>query len=204
MGPQVPINMDKMSDYAPAAFAPSIQGFTDAVLTDPSAFLLRIGVAMDVSGASFSPDAFDGFAYEREILLDGFQEKANNPIVLSGDSHDSWAFTMYEKGTLEEGNPVAVNLGCPGVTSPGWNGLLGDVLTPLSQALGGALDVHKLASDTFVGRNSGMKYNDILRKGFVAVKATKVRSIGLHEFLQTIMDCLHDAAFSLNDFSSCK
>ena len=187
-----------MSDYVPAQFAPAIQGFTDAVLTDPSAFLLRIGVAMDVSGASYSPDSFDGFASEREILLDGFQEKANNPIVLSGDSHDSWAYTLYEKGTLEEGNPVAVNLGCPGVTSPGWNSLLGDVLTPLSEALGGALDVHKLASDTFVGRNSGTKYNEILRKGFVAVKATKVRSIGLYEFLQTTMDCLHDAAFSLN------
>ncbi len=198
MGPQIPINIDKMSDYVPAPFAAPIKGFTDAVLTDPGAFLLRIGVAMDVSGASFSPDSFDGFASEREILLDGFQEKANNPIVLSGDSHDSWAYTLYEKGTLEEGNPVAVNLGCPGVTSPGWNDLLGDILTPLSAALSGALDVYKLASDTFVGRNDGLKYNEILRKGFVAVKATKVRSIGLYEFLQTTMDCLHDAAFSLN------
>ncbi len=191
MGPQTAINLDKMSDYAPPAFAPAIQGFTDAVLTDPSAFLLRIGVALDVSGTSYSPDSFDGFAYEREILLDGFQEKANNAIVLSGDSHDSWAYTLYEKGALEEGNPVAVNLACPGVTSPGWKGLLGDVLTPLSQALGGALDVYKLASDTFVGRNSGMKYNEIFRKGFVAVKATKVRSVvGMSSFRQQLLACI--------------
>lgn len=183
MGPQVPINLDKMSDYAPAELAPAIQGFADAVLADPGAFIFRIGVAMDILGASYSPDSFDGFAHEREILLDGFKEKANNPIVLSGDSHDSWAYTLYEKGTVEEGNPVAVNLGCPGVTSPGWNSFLGDILTPLSAALGGALDVHKLTSDTFVGRNPGMKYNDILHKGFVAVKATKVRSIGGYESL---------------------
>ena len=56
-----------------------------------------------------------------------------------------------------------------------WWLFLSDVLKPLSEALGGMDNVYKLASDTFVGRNSGLKYNDIHRKGFVAVKATKVR-----------------------------
>ena len=182
MGPQIPINFDKMSDYAPPPLAPSIKDYTNAVLADPGAFVLRIGVAMDVSGASYSPDAFDGFAHERELLLDGFAQKTNNAIVLSGDSHDSWAYTVYEKGTVAEGTPVAANLGCPGVSSPGWGGFLGDVISPLSAALGGALDVHKLVSDTFVGRNSGLKYNDIKRKGFVAVKATKVRLNKMTDF----------------------
>ena len=176
MGPQIPINLDKMSDYAPSSIAPAVKGYTDAVLADPSAFLLRAAVAMDVTKTSFSNDSFDGFSYEREMLINGFVEKTNNPIVLGGDSHDSWAYTIYEKGALE-GNPAAVNLNCPGVTSPGWGFFLSDILTPLSESFGGTVDVFKLASDTFVGQNSGLKYNEILRKGFVAVKATKVRRV---------------------------
>ena len=71
--------------------------------------------------------------------------------------------------------PAAVVLNCPGVTSLRWGSLLSGILTPLSEDFGGTVDVFKIASDTFVGQNSGLKYNEILRKGFVAVKATKVR-----------------------------
>jgi len=50
-------------------------------------------------------------------------EKANNPIILSGDLHDSWVWTLYEGGQMD-GKPAAVNLGCPGVSSPGWGPFL--------------------------------------------------------------------------------
>ena len=56
---------------------------------------------MDVTKTSFSNDVFDGFSYERDMLINGFVEKTNNPIVIDGDSHDSWAYTIYEKGAVE-------------------------------------------------------------------------------------------------------
>lgn len=196
MGPQIAINIDKMSDYAPADLAPTVKAFTDGVLANPASFVLRIGVAMDVSNTSYSPDSFNGFAHETNMLLEGFAEKANNPIVLSGDSHDSWAYTVYENATVEEGKPVAVNLGCPGVTSPGWGGFLGDVLSALTPLLEGKMTAHKLASDTFVGRNSGLKYNEILRKGFVAVKATKTKHIA--EYI------LFDGNTTLSDYDEAR
>lgn len=60
MGPQIPINIDKMSEYAPAVAAPSIKAYTDAVLADDGAFIVRAGVAMDVTNMSYTSDSFDG------------------------------------------------------------------------------------------------------------------------------------------------
>ena len=91
MGPQIPINLDKMSDHTDYFIASSVKEYTDAVLADPSAFLLRAAVFMNVTNTSFSNDVFDGFSYERDMLINGFVEKTNNPIVLGGDSHDSWS-----------------------------------------------------------------------------------------------------------------
>ncbi len=88
-----------------------------------------------------------------------------------------------------------------GVTSPGWGGFLGGeyllsttmvmlfllltfilrlssigVVAPLADALDGVEASFKLISDSFLVENPGLKYADVYKKGFVAVKATKVRN----------------------------
>jgi hypothetical protein len=45
----------------------------------------------------------------------------------------------------------------------------------LADAVGGFDNIYKLIADTFVGGNEGMVYADAAKKGFVAIKATKVR-----------------------------
>ncbi len=177
MGPRIPFNFDKLSEYAPDFAAAGVKQFTDAVLVDPEAIILRTSVAMSVTKTPLFGDSFDGFSYEKEQLLNGFQEKANNAIVLAGDSHDSWGYTLYKDEGSIDAAPVAVNLGCTGVTSPGWSSVYASVLNPLSEAFGGALDVWKLATDAFNGGVPGLKYSEIYKKGFVAVKATKVSPI---------------------------
>jgi alkaline phosphatase D len=123
MGPQLAPNVDKMADYVPADLAPFVKGYTDAVLADPAGYLLRAAIAMDLTKTPYNTDGFDGFSHERAALINGFMEKANNPIILGGDLHDSWAWTLYEGGQMD-GKPAAVNLGCPAVTSPGWGPFL--------------------------------------------------------------------------------
>ena len=124
MGPHVGPNMDKWAELVHPALAPTIKGYTDAVLADAASFVLRALVAMALTKTPWNTDGFDGFAVERANLIEGFAKTANNPIILGGDLHDSWAWTLYENGYMD-GTPRAVNLGCPGVTSPGWGGFLG-------------------------------------------------------------------------------
>jgi alkaline phosphatase D len=173
MGPQKAINLQSLADYAPANSAPFVKAYTNAILNDPGSFIFRAAVAMDLTDTPYNRDGFDGFAYERANLLNGFAKHTNNPIILGGDLHDSWAWTLYEAGNMS-GKPAAVNLGCPGVTSPGWGPLISGLFAPLVGPLGGQDNVYKLIADNFVGINTGLVFADIQKKGFVAVKATQV------------------------------
>ena len=113
MGPHVGPNMDKWSELVDPSVAAVVKGYTDAVLASPGSFVLRALVAMAITKTPWNTDGFDGFAHERAELIEGFAEHANNPIILGGDLHDSWAWTLYENGKME-GTPRAVNLGAPG------------------------------------------------------------------------------------------
>lgn len=57
-----------------------------------------------------------------------------------------------------------------------WLILLG-VVAPLADLVGGMDGAFKLVSDAFIKANHGLKYADVQKKGFVAIKATKVSSM---------------------------
>jgi alkaline phosphatase D len=185
MGPQLAINFDKLRDFAPDNQKSIIDLFVQLGYANENAFLLRGLVAMALTNTSLNSDAWDGFSHERGLLLNGFQEKTNNPIVLGGDSHESWVYTLFEDGAIA-GNPVAVNLNGPAVTSPGYGAVLGPLFQPVAAFLGGIENAFQICEDSLTGSNEGLMYAEISRKGFVAVKATKVRNFVLqtgHSFL---------------------
>jgi len=60
-------------------------------------------------------DAWDGYPASRERVFRLLQEYASNPVVVAGDTHNAWAFNLRD----DAGRPIGVEVGCPGVNSPG-------------------------------------------------------------------------------------
>lgn len=60
-------------------------------------------------------DAWDGYPAARERLYQDLVAHANNPVSLAGDTHNAWAFDLQ----TEDGVAVGVEIGTPGISSPG-------------------------------------------------------------------------------------
>jgi len=65
-------------------------------------------------------DAWDGYPACRERVHSMMNSSSNNPLVLAGDTHNAWAFNMVD----QSGQPIGIELGAPGVTSPGMESYL--------------------------------------------------------------------------------
>jgi alkaline phosphatase D len=70
----------------------------------------------------FNPDAWDGYAFEREAILTHASQLQSRLVVLAGDTHNAWASQL----TLDDGQVVGVELAAPSVSSPGAEAVLGD------------------------------------------------------------------------------
>lgn len=69
----------------------------------------------------YNLDAWDGYAYEREVIFGLARALDKNLVVLAGDTHNAWANNLK---TLA-GEPVGVEFATAGVTSPGLESYLG-------------------------------------------------------------------------------
>jgi PhoD-like phosphatase len=173
LGPNKAINFARATEVIKdPSVKTGVKEYFDAVLRGNTSGFFRTLVAMDKFDVPWNIDDFNGFAHERAAILDMVQANTNNPIILGGDLHDSWAWKLYDKGAMQ-GKAVAVNLGGPGVTSPGWGPFVGGVLNPISNLLGGDEGVFKFLNDMWELQNNGLVYGDVQKKGFFAVKATK-------------------------------
>ena len=79
-------------------------------------------------------DAWDGYPAARERLFHLLREHALNPISLAGDTHNGWAFNLAN----DLGDPVGVEWGTPGITSPGMEDYLPFFPEDLCRLLKGA------------------------------------------------------------------
>lgn len=176
MGNQLVPNFHKLADFAPENVKAILGGFVTAGLRNPQfGGFLRGLVAMSIKKITLTSDSWDGFAHERVLLLDGLRENTNNPIVLGGDSHDSWAYTLFEDGYLG-GEKVAVNINTPSVTSGGYGRILNSLFSVTAGVLSGMENIVKIVQDSLLNDNSGLLYTDLNKRGFIAVTATKVCS----------------------------
>ena len=76
---------------------------------------LQFMQAMAPEQLPFNLDAWDGYPASRDRVFTSLIEQGVNPVVLAGDTHNAWAFNLTDK----QGQAVGVEIGAPGVSSPG-------------------------------------------------------------------------------------
>eukprot|EP00581_Thalassiosira_minuscula_P002081 CAMPEP_0183738948 /NCGR_PEP_ID=MMETSP0737-20130205/55850_1 /TAXON_ID=385413 /ORGANISM="Thalassiosira miniscula, Strain CCMP1093" /LENGTH=676 /DNA_ID=CAMNT_0025973607 /DNA_START=209 /DNA_END=2236 /DNA_ORIENTATION=- len=194
MGPNIVFNPADLWQYVPPDKRDALKAHIDGLMANPLAGIpLRISAAMSVNNVPWNRDDWNGFAHQRKQILSILKEYSNNPIILSGDLHDSWLWTIYEDGNVT-GVPVAVNVGSPGVTAPGFGRsamtFLGKLVDEddvelgedgLKAPLGGGKVGTDLSFDmverAFEGANPGLAHAEVRHEGFVAGKITPTEHI---------------------------
>ncbi|MDV2483215.1 alkaline phosphatase D family protein [Acinetobacter towneri] len=66
--------------------------------------------------APYNLDAWDGYAYDREVVYEKLQQLGKKAVVLAGDTHNAWAATLHAHETNHE---VGVEFATSSVSSPG-------------------------------------------------------------------------------------
>ena len=126
------------------------------------------GLAASRAGLPFNLDMWDGYPAARERLLRSAQEAEASLLVLSGDSHNAWAFDLDQDGA-----PAGVDLAVHSVTSPGFEAYVGRAA---------AADVARAV----VAHNRQLRWADTSRRGYMTVSLRPDRATAEWLFLETV------------------
>lgn len=146
-------------------------GVLDGMTTQTPAWLrtrLERAVAASRSGLPLNLDAWDGFPAARERLYRSALDADAQLVVLSGDTHNAWAFDLDHKGTR-----VGVEMAGHSVTSPG-------VEDSIPWMSAGDLARESLAT------NPQLKWCDLAQRGYMAVELTPGAAACEWRFLSTV------------------
>ena len=114
-------------------------------------------------------DAWDGYPACRERVFTNLLSHATNPVVLAGDTHNAWAFNLRNQAD----QAVGVELGCPGISSPGMESYLPLPADTMRAAL---LD----SSPELVDVNTALR-------GWTLVTLTPEAVTGQHRFVSSVL-----------------
>jgi len=120
----------------------------------------------------YNLDAWDGYGYEREVLLQTIRTLGKNTVVLAGDTHNAWANNLKD----QDGNAVAVEFATSSVTSPGMEDYL-------------ALDPSQIDSyeQAVVSMVTDLQYTNLLQRGYLLLELTAERADATWYFVDTIL-----------------
>jgi alkaline phosphatase D len=125
-------------------------------------------VAASEVGLPLNLDAWDGYPAARDRLLRSALDADSNLLVLTGDSHNGWAYDLDLGGA-----PAGVEFAGQSVTSPGLEGYA----TAAAPA-----DVER----GFRARNPALKWMDASRRGYLTLSLTPDRATGEWLSLDTV------------------
>jgi alkaline phosphatase D len=129
--------------------------------------VLRGGLAAK-AGIPSNMDAWDGYPAARARILAAAQKANADLVVLTGDTHNGWAFDL-----AHDGKAAGVEFGGQSVTSPG----LGDTFT------GATADT---ISKGLVAGNQGLEWADAGRRGYMVVELTPQKANSEWRFTESI------------------
>lgn len=111
----------------------------------------------------YNLDAWDGYAYEREVILGTAKSKNHNLVVIAGDTHNAWANELNDVN----GDTVGVEFATSSVSSPGLEYYLN---LPAEQIPATEAAIVELVAD--------LKYANLKDRGFMTLTFTteEVRS----------------------------
>jgi alkaline phosphatase D len=114
---------------------------------------IKAGQAAAAVGIPGSMDMWSGYPQARKRLLKAAQAANSDMVVVSGDSHNAWAFNLEEGG-----KPAGVEFAGQSVTSPGYESAL-------------AADPAAIRAGLVAG-NPEMTWCDTSRRGYLTVAFT--------------------------------
>lgn len=118
---------------------------------------------LQMPNVPYNLDAWDGYAYEREVILATAKSKALNLVVIAGDTHNAWANELTDAA----GDAVGVEFATSSISSPGLEFYLG---IPEDQQAVTEAGVTQMVD--------GLKYTNLRDRGFMVLTFTpeEVRS----------------------------
>lgn len=119
----------------------------------------------------YNLDAWDGYAYEREVILGTAKSKGSNLVVIAGDTHNAWANELSDAG----GDAVGVEFATSSVSSPGLEFYLG---IPADQQAATEAGVTQMVD--------GLQYTNLRDRGFMILTFTAEQVRSDWHFVDTI------------------
>jgi alkaline phosphatase D len=117
---------------------------------------VEAGIAAAKVGLPFNYDNWGGYPAARARFLRSAQGLGGNTVVISGDSHNAWAYDL-----AQDGRPAAVEFAGHSVTSPGYESAL-------------TADPKSVAS-ALVSANPELTWCDTSRRGYMAMTVSSDR-----------------------------
>lgn len=131
--------------------------------------------------APYNLDAWDGYPYEREILLAAFEGR--KVVCLAGDTHNSWANTLTRTNTSGETVAVAQEFATTSVSSPGFESYLG--LEP--SAVAGFEQAITILIDQ-------LSYLNASDRGYVKINFTAGAAVADYVYVDTVFNSTYVAS----------
>lgn len=131
---------------------------------------VRRGAMAAKAGIPANLDAWDGYPEARARALSAAQNSKADLIVLTGDSHNAWAFDLRH-----DGKAAGVELAGQSVSSPGFETYFTGA-TPATVAKG------------VMASNTGLKWMDSSRRGYMLVELTPERTTSEWRFVETVKE----------------
>ncbi|MFB2779215.1 alkaline phosphatase [Shewanella mangrovisoli] len=120
----------------------------------------------------YNLDAWDGYAYEREVILGTAKSKNHNLVVIAGDTHNAWANELKDVN----GDTVGVEFATSSVSSPGLEYYLN---LPVEQIPATEAAIVELVPD--------LKYTNLKDRGFMTLTFTKEAVRSDWHYVSTIL-----------------